>query len=139
MIAGRPAAILILGAAAMVLMPGAPALGQTTPPRPATAEKSKPPAAPAAAPRAPAPAYVVYEPSRRQRLRRESCMRDEEMSGRFCVKQCERGYVAIDSPDGIPRCRSQKPLPPGQSAPPVRKEQAPPPKPMAPAKAAPGA
>jgi hypothetical protein len=36
--------------------------------------------------------YDMYEPSVRQRLRRESCARNEEPIGPYCVKDCEKRY-----------------------------------------------
>lgn len=65
--------------------------------------------------------YDMYEPSQRQRLRRESCGRIEDPIGPYCVKQCVKGYqmVAGSNP---PRCRSIEPLPQGQMPGPVRKE-----------------
>jgi hypothetical protein len=65
--------------------------------------------------------YDMYEPSVRQRLRRESCARNEEPIGPYCVKDCEKGYrlIAESKP---PRCRSIEPLPPGSMPRPVRKE-----------------
>ena len=78
--------------------------------------------------------YDMYEPSQRQRLRRENCASSEEPVGPYCVKQCDKGYrlVAGSKP---PRCRSIEPLPPGQMPRPVRKEvgvQPPPPGPRQP-------
>src|SRR5262245_41620982 len=78
--------------------------------------------------------YDQYEPSERQRLRRESCMRDEEPIGPYCVKQCQKGYVLVAG-SKPPRCRSLEPLPSGQLPGPVRKQvgvQAPPPGPRQP-------
>ena len=82
--------------------------------------------------------YDHYQASHRQRLRRETCMRDEDFIGKYCVKKCEKGYVT-DNPTQVPRdCRSEKPLPEGQlpqggkvqrgivTPPPRRSEQAPP-------------
>ena len=65
--------------------------------------------------------YDLYEPSQRQRLRRETCMKEETSLGPFCVRNCMAGYVMEE---GRPaRCRSIQPLPLG-SLPPstVRKE-----------------
>lgn len=64
--------------------------------------------------------YDTYEPVQRLRLRRETCGRAEQAVGAFCVKACQRGYVAVA---GKPvRCRSLTPLPPGHFPGPVRKE-----------------
>jgi hypothetical protein len=57
--------------------------------------------------------YDYYQASHRLRLRRESCMRDEDLAAQYCVKKCRAGYLATNA--GVPRqCRSEKPLPPGQ-------------------------
>jgi hypothetical protein len=64
--------------------------------------------------------YDAYEPVQRLRLRRETCGRTEQAVGAFCVKACQRGYVAVA---GKPvRCRSLTPLPPDHFPGPVRKE-----------------
>jgi hypothetical protein len=64
--------------------------------------------------------YDTYEPVQRLRLRRETCGRTEQAVGAFCVKACQRGYVAVA---GKPvRCRSLTPLPPDHFPGPVRKE-----------------
>lgn len=58
--------------------------------------------------------YDSYEASHRQRLRRDTCMRDEDMIQQYCVKKCEKGYINV-SGTAVPRvCRGEKPLPPGQ-------------------------
>lgn len=69
-----------------------------------------------------AAAYDEYESSQRQRLRRESCGREEDMVGAFCVRQCERGYRPV-SHDALPRrCRSVQPLPAGSLPQGVRRQ-----------------
>jgi len=72
--------------------------------------------------------YEMYEPSKRQRLRREACGRDELSLGVYCFRECKKGYVLVA---GIspPRCRSTTPLPAGQLPGPVRKEIGAPPRP----------
>lgn len=58
--------------------------------------------------------YDSYEASQRQRLRRDTCMRDEDMLQQYCVKKCGKGYLNV-SGAVVPRvCRGEKPLPPGQ-------------------------
>jgi hypothetical protein len=57
--------------------------------------------------------YDEYQPSRRKRLRREaSCREDENENGAYCVKKCDKDYVATDDVRS-PLCRSVDPLPPG--------------------------
>jgi hypothetical protein len=79
--------------------------------------------------------YDRYQASQRLRLRAESCMRDEDSSGAYCIKKCASGYVSLDSPPpGARICRSARPLGPGQIQPPLRKQlgvQPAPPKPSA--------
>lgn len=107
----------------------------------AQAPASKAGAAPKAAPAGKGPArvyYDTYQASHRLRLRRESCMRDEDMVEQYCVKRCQSGYLVVGS--GVPRqCRSEKPLPEGQLPSGTRIQQNPLPAPPAPAKAVPGA
>ena len=56
--------------------------------------------------------YDSYEASHRLRLRRETCMRDEDMAAQYCVKKCRAGYRPTSQ---VPRqCLSEKPLPAGQ-------------------------
>jgi hypothetical protein len=58
--------------------------------------------------------YDSYQASHRLRLRRESCMRDEDLQAQYCVKKCRDQYVIANGTE-IPRqCRSAKPLAPGQ-------------------------
>jgi hypothetical protein len=57
--------------------------------------------------------YDVYQPSERRRMRRDTCMADEDMRGAYCVKKCDKGFVAVGS-GKPPRCRSVDPLPPGR-------------------------
>ncbi len=64
--------------------------------------------------------HDVYEPSQRQRLRRESCARDEEALGPHCVKKCEQGF-SLSLADNKPACRSLKPLPPGRKPGPMQR------------------
>ena len=66
--------------------------------------------------------YDEYEPSQRQRLRRESCGRDEDALAAFCVKRCERGYTATSQSTLPRRCRSVQPLPPGSLSQGVRRQ-----------------
>jgi len=72
--------------------------------------------------------YEMYEPSQRQRLRRESCGRNELPIGANCVRMCKKGYVQIAG-SKPPRCRSITPLPAGQLPGPVQKEAGAPPRP----------
>jgi hypothetical protein len=75
--------------------------------------------------------YERYEASHRQRLRRESCGRDEDLVKQYCIKRCERGFINT-SGESVPRvCRGAKPVPAGVPVPPYRKqfgERPPPPK-----------
>lgn len=102
-------------------------------PWPAPAQQKPPAEKPAAGKSAQPPGtyYDQYEPSRRQRLRRESCTRNEDESGAFCVKRCDTGYRLVPGANP-PRCRSIKPLPPGQKPGPVRKQVSEPYKPLEP-------
>jgi len=126
--------ILLAAAAGLVLAAG-----------PAQAQAPAKPAAKAAAPvpqAQPQPGrvyYDTYQASQRQRLRRESCMKDEDLQGVYCVKKCRDQY-AVMSGQQLPRmCRSLKPLPPGELpvANQVQKGVAPGPQPM-PSKPVPG-
>lgn len=72
--------------------------------------------------RTPPAAYDEYEPSQRQRLRRESCGRDEDVLAAFCVKRCERGYLATSQSTLPRRCRSVQALPPGSLSQGVRRQ-----------------
>jgi len=67
------------------------------------------------------PVYDQYEPSKVRRTRKQECLRDEEPSGAYCVRLCQKGYVAVPN-SNPPRCRSVEPLPPGSLPGPVRKE-----------------
>ncbi|MGH8765029.1 MAG: hypothetical protein ACRET8_04880 [Burkholderiales bacterium] len=58
--------------------------------------------------------YDSYQASQRQRLRRESCMRDEDLQAQYCVKKCRAQYVIANGRELPRQCRSAKPLPPGQ-------------------------
>jgi hypothetical protein len=82
------------------------------------------------------PVYDEYEPSQRQRLRRESCGRNEDVLGAWCVKKCERGYLAVSLTALPRRCRSERPLPPGSLYQGLRKQTGvqpvPPPRPAKP-------
>lgn len=104
----------------------------------APAQKA-PPAKGTPAGKAPARVYYdTYQASHRLRLRRETCMRDEDMVEQYCVKRCQTGYLAVGS--GVPReCRSEKPLPEGQLPSGGRVQENPTPAPPRPAKAIPGA
>lgn len=57
--------------------------------------------------------YDIYEPSERRRMRRDTCGKDENESGAYCVKKCDKEYVAVANAKP-PRCRSIEPLPPGR-------------------------
>jgi hypothetical protein len=66
--------------------------------------------------------YEEYEASQRLRLRVETCARAEDALGAYCVRKCERGYLAA-SEGALPRrCRSRQPLPPGTLPQGLRKE-----------------
>lgn len=68
--------------------------------------------------------YERYEASHRQRLRRDTCLRDEDLIAQYCVKKCRAGFVVVN-PGAVPReCRSAKPLPEGQLPPPYRRQEA---------------
>jgi hypothetical protein len=56
--------------------------------------------------------YDIYQPSERLRTRRDTCLRDEDMKGAYCVKKCEKNFVAVGN-GRPPRCRSTEPLAPG--------------------------
>jgi hypothetical protein len=56
--------------------------------------------------------YDIYQPSERLRTRRDTCMKDEDMKGAYCLKKCEKNYVAVGN-GRPPRCRSVEPLAPG--------------------------
>jgi hypothetical protein len=72
--------------------------------------QQKPPKKPTPAPRA---VYDEYQASQRQRLRRESCGRAEDMVAAYCVRKCDAGYQPV-SHSALPRrCRSLQPLPDG--------------------------
>jgi hypothetical protein len=75
--------------------------------------------------------YDQYEPSQRQRLRRESCARDEDVVGAFCAKRCEKGYIHVVGSKPY-RCRSLEPLPPGHLPGAMRRQVSPPAAPSAP-------
>lgn len=66
--------------------------------------------------------YDQYEPSQRQRLRRETCARDEDPIGPYCVKKCDKGYVPVANSKPV-RCRSIEPLAPGVMPSAVRKQK----------------
>lgn len=72
--------------------------------------------------------YDMYEPSLRQRLRRETCGRNELPNGADCVRMCKKGYIQIVG-SKPPRCRSIAPLPAGQLPGSVPKETGTPPRP----------
>ena len=58
--------------------------------------------------------YDVYIPSERLRTRRDyACLKDEDMKGAYCVKKCDKDFVAVGS-GRPPRCRSIEPLAPGR-------------------------
>jgi hypothetical protein len=83
--------------------------------------------------------YEAYQASHRQRLRRETCMRDEDPVGKDCIKRCAKGYINTTG-NAVPRnCRGQKPLPPGQLPQPYTRQQAVQPVPPPPSKSVPGA
>jgi hypothetical protein len=100
----------------------------------------KPPAQQPSAGKQAAVYYDSYQASHRQRLRRESCMRDEDMIAQYCVKKCQPRYIIMTSGDTVPRqCRSEKPLAPGSLPQPSRAQQAIQPVPPPPSKRVPGA
>lgn len=73
--------------------------------------------------------YDQYEPSQRQRLRKETCAVNEQSMGPYCTRKCDAGYLLVKD-SKPPRCRSIEPLPPGQMPTAVRKQigvQPPPP------------
>ena len=75
--------------------------------------------------------YDQYEPSERQRLRRETCAKDEESMGPYCTKKCDKGYLMVKGSKPA-RCRAIEPLAPGVMPTAVRKQvgvQPPPPGP----------
>lgn len=67
------------------------------------------------------PVYDQYEPSKVRRTRKQDCLRDEEMSGAYCIKLCQKGYQLVPNSEP-PRCRGIEPLPPGSLPAPIRRE-----------------
>lgn len=65
--------------------------------------------------------YDTYEPDKRLRLRRESCMSGEMTVGAYCAKACRKGYGFV-SGSKLPKCRSLEPIPVGQAPLPTRKD-----------------
>jgi hypothetical protein len=57
--------------------------------------------------------YEEYEASQRLRLSNEACGRVEDVLGAYCVRKCDRGYLAVSQTARPRRCRSERPLPPG--------------------------
>lgn len=92
---------------------------QTQPPQKPAAQK------PAAQQPATKPAarvyYDAYEPLQRPRLKRESCRKDEDSVGAYCVKKCNPSYE-LKSEMRPMRCQGTKPLPPGVLPGPVRSD-----------------
>ena len=83
--------------------------------------------------------YDRYEASQRLRLRRDTCMRDEDMVEQYCVKKCMAGYLVVGGA-GVPReCRGVKPLPEGQLPQAYRRQPGIQPVPPPQSKSAPGA
>lgn len=85
--------------------------------------------------------YDAYEPLQRARLKRESCMRDEDSIGAYCVKKCLPSYE-LKSEMRPMRCQGTKPLAPGVLPGPVRSDigvQKMPSQPDAPPRSKPGA
>jgi len=121
MTAQRRALLVALAAVTLVTAQVGEAPAQQAQPR-------KPPPRPPQAQQSGKNYYDMYEPSKRQRLRREACGRDELSLGVYCFRECKKGYVLVA---GIspPRCRSTTPLPAGQLPGPVRKEIGAPPRP----------
>ncbi len=68
------------------------------------------------------PVYDQYEPSKVRRTRKQDCLRDEEPSGAYCIRLCQKGYRLVPN-SNPPRCRSIEPLPPGSLPSPVRQEK----------------
>ena len=108
---GRMAAVVLGAAASLAAFP----LHAQSAPKAQTAPKMQ------AAPNAPtaksAPGrvyYDSYQASHRLRLRRDTCMRDEDLSAQYCVKKCRAGYLVTNAGQVPRQCRSEKPLPPGQ-------------------------
>jgi hypothetical protein len=91
----------------------------------------------APAKKAPPAVYDEYQASQRMRLRRESCGRDEDPVAAFCVRRCERGYLARSQSTLPRRCRSLQPLPPGSLSQGVRRQLGTPPVPPKPSNSAP--
>ena len=83
--------------------------------------------------------YQEYQASHRQRLRRETCLKDEDLVRQYCIKQCGRGYVNTTG-SNVPRnCRADKPLPAGVLPQPYAQQPAQRPTPPARSKPTPGA
>jgi len=126
---------LIAAASAAAAFAQAPAPKASPAPKAAPAKAA--PAAPAkGAPRA---YYENYQASQRLRLRRETCMRDEDMVQQYCVKRCKPGFLTVNAGEAPRHCRSEKPLPEGQLPTGAPMEQKPLPAPARPAKPIPGA
>jgi len=105
--------------------------------------QAKPPQAkPPAAKQAPRIYHDEYEPNHARRSRKQSCLRDEEEIGAYCVRSCRAGYAMLTDRHP-PRCRSIDPLPPGQLPGPLRRDigeqPMPPGHPKTPQKSPPGA
>jgi hypothetical protein len=76
--------------------------------------------------------YQTYQPNKRLRTRKDTCIKDETLSGPWCVKACMKGYVFVPG-SNPPKCRGEQPLPQGQLPRPEWQEAAPVPKRTAPA------
>ena len=72
----------------------------------------------------------TYEPSSRQRLRAETCMKDEVDQGAYCVKRCDEGFK-LEMNGKKPLCRAAK-AGAAHKAPPVEYLPPPPPAPGSP-------
>jgi hypothetical protein len=59
------------------------------------------------------PVYDQYEPSKVRRTRKQECLRDEEPSGAYCVRLCQKGSL----PGPIRRETGSQPKLPGSDKP----------------------
>ena len=122
MTAQRRALLVALAAVTLVAAQVGVVLAQQAQPR------KPPPPKPPQAQQSGKNYYEMYEPSKRQRLRREACGRDELSLGVYCFRECKKGYILVAG-TSPPRCRSTTQLPAGQLPGPVRKELGAPPRP----------
>jgi hypothetical protein len=116
--------ILLVAAGALGLVAGA---GAQQAPQKGGAQKAAPAKPPGRV------YYDIYEPLQRTRLKKESCMKDEDSVGAYCVKKCMPSYE-LKSDIRPMRCQGTNPLPPGVLPGPIRTDIGTQPMPVPPAK-----